>query len=456
MSLLARRLQSGSFVGGGGGGGGMSISPVRSRRISENPRTNGTTFTINYPASVSAGDRLVLWIAADTAQTFTASGWTELAQNSSSDSVGAFWKTAAGTEGGSTFDVTYTTADREMAAIVWAIPSSGTPEISSIATGTSTTPNPPSLTPSAGAGNYVWLACFSANLAANRLEAWPNGFGALLLGGPASAVTAGAFERLENASTVDPSALRYDVSTFWSAATIAVPVTPTELTGYPVLEGTAESAWSSVSSSQTMNLPASISSGDYLLAEVSVADGETASITGWTQLATVTQVESATTYIRSYIFERTADGTEGATATVTVSGSGARGSAVVRRFTNADSAATEVATFGYTGGGVTKVQWTTLTPTGGSGKIAWVCGSAYTPDRAIVGWSENDAVAHDYSNAEIQEGAANAETDGGGSVSYIHTLSAVKFAEASSFKPDDMATNTIRFASWVVSVYPSA
>lgn len=426
-------------------------SPVRDRKSTFDARAGGVTqATISYPDSVSSGDRLILLISGDTAQTYTVTGWTELVQSSGTDSLGLFWQTADGTEGGTTFTVDFTTADRDMNAIVWAIPSSGTPEVSTVTTTTATTHDVPSLTPSGGSDQYLWLSCGAFNGAGTTVRDWPEGFGAWLTatGGPST--HAAACERVETASSLDPGTFGHSGSTYGKVALVAVPVSTSAPADYPVPESVEETQWTTAQTTQAITLPGSIASGDYLTAEITVGDDRTVTFSGWTQLAVVNQ----DIYIRTYVFERTADGTEGATDSITISSTGAQGAAIVRRFTNVDTAATEVATNSGLDTGASLFNWPSLTPTGGSGKIAWIVGASLFGDRVPYRWgySTDDATINE--RADMQDLPAWIRAPDNGT-SRQSLMSAIYLSEVSSLHPDNTnAVAQIRFCTYVVAVYP--
>ena len=107
--------------------------------------TDTTDHYVNIPATVNAGDLLIVLFTNDGSATVTIpSGWTELASDTRWSSVwlSVYYKIAAGTEGGTTVDFV-TSAAEEAAAQVYRISNChGTtpPEISTAATGTDTTP----------------------------------------------------------------------------------------------------------------------------------------------------------------------------------------------------------------------------------------------------------------------------------------------------------------------------
>jgi hypothetical protein len=126
--------------------------------------TDTTDHYVNIPATVNAGDLLIVLFTNDGNTSLTTpGGWSLLASDVNGPHVrlSVYYKIAAGTEGGTTVD--FVTSDgEEAAAQVYRITNwHGTtpPEISTAATGTSTVPNPVSLNPDQwDIADTLWLA----------------------------------------------------------------------------------------------------------------------------------------------------------------------------------------------------------------------------------------------------------------------------------------------------------
>lgn len=128
------------------------------------PTTAGSTAATNkpcvLPASIAAGHRLILVIRSAGVDTHSLpAGWEWLVENNtddgSNDTTSIMWKVATGSEGAS---VTVNgTALLKWSAICWRVTGAGTPEVSPIVTGPTTTPNPPAYRPSWGTQEYLWL-----------------------------------------------------------------------------------------------------------------------------------------------------------------------------------------------------------------------------------------------------------------------------------------------------------
>lgn len=121
-----------------------------------------TSHTVDLPSGIVSGNLLLCLFATDGSNTLTwPEGWTEVFSEDYSGNVhiSVAFRNADGSEG-STITVT-STASQGSAHVTFRIsghePGSD-PEVSSGAQGTSTTPDPDSLTPSWGAEDTLWIA----------------------------------------------------------------------------------------------------------------------------------------------------------------------------------------------------------------------------------------------------------------------------------------------------------
>lgn len=187
-----------------------------------------TSHTVALPSSISAGNLLIIVFGVFTATVSTPSGWTSFFNNTSGDStLYGFWKLASGSEGAS---VTITTgASRNSAHNTYRITGwTGTPEAAT-ATGSDTTPNPPSLTPSWGFTKTLWIAAEGSlrASASHAITAFPSGYsGGISATGTipiilTSDVCGSAWLQSAGASQ-NPGAFTVNASVPWVAVTIGV------------------------------------------------------------------------------------------------------------------------------------------------------------------------------------------------------------------------------------------
>jgi len=202
--------------------------------------TDTTNHYVNMPATVNAGDLLIVLFTNDGSATVTTpGGWTSLASNTNGIYVrlSVYYKIAAGTEGGTTVNFA-TSGSEQAAAQVYRITDwHGTtpPEISAGATGTNTRPNPASLNPSGwDVADTLWLAVAGQDRGdQSGTTAYPayytDGISTLSSSGISSCRTLSA-SRVLAAASEDPGAFTIPASEQWVAFTIAVRPTPHDLT----------------------------------------------------------------------------------------------------------------------------------------------------------------------------------------------------------------------------------
>lgn len=193
--------------------------------------TTAASFAVNMPTTVSAGNLLIALVSSRNAATWTPpTGWTALFSQAGGSAVGqlsAFYKYAAGTEGGTTLTwgaSATTTAAWQVVAI------SGSDGVSapvySLASGDSTTnPNSPALSPAWGLNTTLWLAVVGDAATGSAFTAAPSGFSGFtnvgLAAGGADAELATATLQSSVASKT-PGLWGYGSNRFWAAATIGI------------------------------------------------------------------------------------------------------------------------------------------------------------------------------------------------------------------------------------------
>ncbi|MEI9966161.1 MAG: hypothetical protein WDN67_00575 [Candidatus Moraniibacteriota bacterium] len=190
--------------------------------------------SVNMPAAVNSGDRLIAWVSVRNAGTWSTvpSGWLEKgAQTGGGGGVGrltVFEKFAAGTEAGTTpqwIHSTGTTAAWQVMRVTGAHASSAL-EMTT-ASGDSSAANSPSLTPSWGAEENLYLSVAGhAAISAAAFTAAPTSYTGFVNNGASSggsAVSVASASQALTASPEDPGAFTAGGSNrFWAAATIAI------------------------------------------------------------------------------------------------------------------------------------------------------------------------------------------------------------------------------------------
>lgn len=161
--------------------------------------------------------------------------WNEMFDASSDaadDQMALAWRKATGTESST---ITLSSGNGKFAALAWRVagavdPTIRAPELSTVATGTSTTPDPSACTPTGGAKNYLWIwlggwegeqtsppASNPTNYSQNRSGA-NSGTAGVVTTNCRVAIAARQF----NAASQDPGSWTISVSDDWTAYTLAV------------------------------------------------------------------------------------------------------------------------------------------------------------------------------------------------------------------------------------------
>lgn len=213
--------------------------------------TDGTvaasTATINLPGQgvIKGNDLLIIFFrcAVAGALTWPDSDWQELVDASpdgADDQVGIAWKRARGNEG--TTVTMGANGNGKFAALSWLIRGDDmaiAPQLSTVATGSSATPDATSLSPTGGAKDYLWILMYcwegeqnsgSSPPAAGPPSTYSNAIGADT--GAAGAVTTNcqvaSARKTANATSEDPGSWNIVTSDDWSAYVMAVhPAGPT-------------------------------------------------------------------------------------------------------------------------------------------------------------------------------------------------------------------------------------
>ena len=202
--------------------------PTRQSNTGGAAASSSISHVVNMPAGVTSGDLLVIIFGTRASRTITEpSGWTKLSQSAGSNtSLAVIYKKSDGTEGA---DETVTLSANAWAAwetyrITGAVdPASQAPEAAyAFADVDESSGDPPSLTPTGGAKDYLWLTVafkrdddevttFPANYVNTGFERTASTPAAL-----------GFAERTVNASSEDPGVFSWAQAADWTAVTIAI------------------------------------------------------------------------------------------------------------------------------------------------------------------------------------------------------------------------------------------
>lgn len=185
-----------------------------------------TTHDIAVPASVASGDLLLVVAAIDgIAGTPSMPGFTVLIHDTgSSQRLWVAYKIADGTESGT---ITLTTPIEQCGAQMWRITAwhgTAAPEGASVDGGSSASEDPPSLTPSWGSADTLWIACFAINGGHGGITTWSlpdNQYQLDSTGSSGSVGFAVCSDELAQA-TLDPVTFVSSAGQFWTSGTIAI------------------------------------------------------------------------------------------------------------------------------------------------------------------------------------------------------------------------------------------
>lgn len=221
-----------TLLGVGPESSAASFPSIGSAATSARGTSLAASTTIVLPATINAGDLILVAISSNTnaAITFSATGYSSLISDTTSgSSFGVLFKSAAGTEGGTTLTINLSASGRTAQVAMdirgWGGATPGQAE----AIGASGAPNPPSLTPAGGAANFLWIAIGQNKDTSNTLTSDPTNYnlGVIDSGNSGSGSTGtpliAAAARQLNAATEDPGTFTFlATTTAWSAATISV------------------------------------------------------------------------------------------------------------------------------------------------------------------------------------------------------------------------------------------
>lgn len=228
-------------------------SPVIETTATSATATEGTNHVVTLPASIAAGDLiLVCMVIGSTAATLNAhADYTELLDENSAVGLKILYRWAAGGESNPTFVSSANTRDATCSFRISGAenPATRTPEIGTTATGSSVNPNPPSLTPTGGSKDYLFITfCGSAGEQADDgtyCTAFPTNYNLANLektcgvaGTNLGGMIAAAGRQLTTAGPEDPGTFTVSENNTWRAQTIVIhppPVavpTPTRVARY--------------------------------------------------------------------------------------------------------------------------------------------------------------------------------------------------------------------------------
>ena len=195
--------------------------------------TAATSYAVPMPATVDAGDLLLIFLGHDGQDTVafnSVSGWTLVADVdvNATGRVACWKKIAAGNEDSTTVTVSFTGSNVQAMAYVlrYQAGTFGSGVLADVeeldSEATSATPDPPSLSPSWGSGDTSWIAFFECD--SNRsVSAFPSSYGNTNdQGVTTNAAHQGICTRQNAVATENPGTFTISASDQWRAMTLAI------------------------------------------------------------------------------------------------------------------------------------------------------------------------------------------------------------------------------------------
>lgn len=387
--------------------------PVVAALTTSTESSDVTTHTMNLPSGIIAGSLLMAFVTVDGNPTTTPpTGWTSLVNSVVGGAGGAqsnvWYKKATGSEGST---VTFETSNAQASAHIvircaaHADVAVQAPEQGSMLGGTDTNIDPPSLTPTGGAKDYLWIAWMSSDTDAlgQNVTAYPTNYTAhqtnVQVSGVGGANVAIATREL-NAASEDPgpftiaNADGYRTRTFAvhpggsGLANVTGTLNVTEdddeiLTGFPIIEGLTTSSEPVDTLTHTVQLPSGIVSGDLLMIFACVDVVPTITTPGgWTIRRDVAFDGGGA---KAYVIQRQADGTEGTSVQFTTNNA-EKSAHIAVRIRGAATIATQTPELSATAvGSSTSPDPNGLSPTGGVKNYLWI--AYFASDTSAAGQS---------------------------------------------------------------------
>lgn len=201
--------------------------PVVAGTLGSSRITQSTTDTVDLPASIASGDLVMIFHFTEGNSTRTVpSPWVEIFDSNSTGADGLTVAYLIASGGETSVVVTKTVTERfsAIAARITGWHGTTAPEISSSATGSSTTPDPDSVTASWGSDDNLFIAMEATDNDSFTPTAWPTNYTDNQITGPNAASSSGGAIATRNlaASNDNPGTFTITASDTWIAATAVV------------------------------------------------------------------------------------------------------------------------------------------------------------------------------------------------------------------------------------------
>jgi len=233
--LYYKKSTDGTYLPVNVGSTGTQTAPVIETTAETAVSTAGTSHAITLPASIASTDLvlIVMDIGSTSATLNSLTDWTEVLDESAANGLKILTYTGTGVPTTPTFTSSGSTRSASIAYRISGVDKTITPQIGTTATGTSTTPNPPSVTPTAGTSKpYLFIAFFGSAGEEADDDTWvtaaPTNYTGLLqkscgtVGTNLGGLIGAASRTNTSGSAEDPATFTMAVSAAWRAQTIIV------------------------------------------------------------------------------------------------------------------------------------------------------------------------------------------------------------------------------------------
>lgn len=212
-----------------------AVFPTISDSATSFNSSDTTSHTVSMPTTCASGKLLLVLFTSNGTESVTWPGsWVEASQSSGVfQTMAVGYLQSTGAEAGGNITVTTGTVE-QMRAVALCIDSAipvatQPPETSTYNTVTTNQPDPPSLTPTGGAKDYLWIVFTAAENGALTISTWPTNYSSNQIITQAGDTTTGRSAmatRELNAASEDPGAFLWSGSTGLNSHAVTIAIHP--------------------------------------------------------------------------------------------------------------------------------------------------------------------------------------------------------------------------------------
>jgi hypothetical protein len=215
-----------------------TAAPVVEATATSSTDTAGTSHTVTLPAGIQSTDLVLICmnIGSTAATMNTLTDWAEVLDENAVGGLKIFYYTGAGVPGNPTFTSSASTRDASISYRISGADKAIVPQIGTTSSAVGTTPDPPSVFPSGGTKNYLFVAFAGAQgewdipVDGNWATAAPTGYTPTTplqktcgrLGTSLGGLICAASAQLERGGGENPATFTVNTGTTWRAQTICI------------------------------------------------------------------------------------------------------------------------------------------------------------------------------------------------------------------------------------------